>query len=254
MRCEACWCPACLLLFHTPSRPAAQVRIGGYELGGGGYEQRRAVALALPLAFNAATTNHDAALVLLDRPSMQRPIRLAAGAQAPRSWAGWPGARRRRPAWALAQLEGRKAAAGPTSAVDAASPRPFSLPPPAPHTAARPDPKWAMQQGTVLWVLGWGRLRWGGPQPRYLQEVGGRGVGDECVWRGDVHGGRGCVEPQDCVLSHWSPLARRTFRLRLPPPPPPVTAAGLAQLPVAQDVRAIPACPGLAAQQDDLRG
>lgn len=49
------------------------------------------MALALPLAFNALTTNHDAALVLLDRPSTQRPIRLAGGAQ-PASGGGRAGA------------------------------------------------------------------------------------------------------------------------------------------------------------------
>ena len=64
------------------------MRIGGYELGGGWYEQRRAVALALPLAFNAATTNHDAALVLLDSPSSRRPIRLAPGMRLVQGLAG----------------------------------------------------------------------------------------------------------------------------------------------------------------------
>lgn len=37
--------------------------------------------------------------------------------------------------------------------------------------AAQPDPKWRMSQGTVLYALGWGKLRWGGSLPKYLQEV-----------------------------------------------------------------------------------
>ena len=53
-----------------------QVRIGGWETNGGGYELRYAIEVAVHNRYNSRTEENDVALVLLDRPSNQVPIRL----------------------------------------------------------------------------------------------------------------------------------------------------------------------------------
>jgi secreted trypsin-like serine protease len=60
-----------------------QVRIGGFETNGGGYELRYAIDVAVHNRYDSRTEENDIALVLLDRPSKQVPIRLPRRASPP---------------------------------------------------------------------------------------------------------------------------------------------------------------------------
>ncbi len=64
------------------------MRVGGWELNGGGYEVRQAVMAALPSAYRPATGLFDVALLLLDKPSTSRPVRLHPASPNPKhTWA-----------------------------------------------------------------------------------------------------------------------------------------------------------------------
>ena len=60
-----------------------QVRIGGFETNGGSYELRYAIDVAVHNRYDSRTEENDIALVLLDRPSKQVPIRLPRRASPP---------------------------------------------------------------------------------------------------------------------------------------------------------------------------